>query len=86
MWWPHTRTRNLGAALLLWTHGTACRSVLDPHSNPQSAKLNNLNFHPLEVVSRYRDTQLQVDENYSYVSNLRPNICKDDITEIQDGR
>ena len=22
------------------------------------------NFHPLEVVSRYRDPQLQVDENY----------------------
>ena len=28
--------------------------------NPQSAKLNNLNFHPLEVVSRDRDPQLQV--------------------------
>ena len=24
-----------------------------------------LNFHPLEVASRYRDPQLQVDENYS---------------------
>ena len=32
------------------------------------------NFHPLEVVSRYRDPQLQVGENYSYVFNLRPNI------------
>ena len=29
-----------------------------------NAKLNNLNFHPLEVVSRYRDPQLQVGENY----------------------
>ena len=28
------------------------------------AKLNNLNFHPLEVLSRYRDPQLQVGENY----------------------
>ena len=31
------------------------------------AKLSYLNFHPLEVVSRYRDTQLQVGENYSYM-------------------
>ena len=28
-----------------------------------------LNFHPLEVVSHYRDPQLQVDENYSYLFN-----------------
>ena len=26
-----------------------------------------LNVHPLEVVSRYRDPQLQVDENYAYL-------------------
>ena len=26
--------------------------------------LIHLNFHPLEVVSRYRDPQLQVGENY----------------------
>ena len=30
-----------------------------------------LNFHPLEVVSRYRDPQLQVGGNYSYLLNLR---------------
>ena len=29
-----------------------------------------LNFQPLEVVSRYCDTQLQVAENYSYLVNL----------------
>ena len=28
--------------------------------NPQHAKLIYSNFHPLEVVSRYRDPQLQV--------------------------
>ena len=39
--------------------------------NYTSAKLNNLIFHPLEVVSRYRDQQLQVGENYSYLFNLR---------------
>ena len=33
--------------------------------NPCPAKLIYLNFHPLEVVSRYRDPQLQVAENYS---------------------
>ena len=32
--------------------------------NPQSGKLNNLNFHPLEVVVRGSETQLQVGENY----------------------
>ena len=26
--------------------------------------LFNLNFHPLEAVSRWRDSQLQVSENY----------------------
>ena len=33
--------------------------------NPLTVKLFNLNFHPLEVVSRSRDPQLQVSENYS---------------------
>ena len=33
-------------------------------NNPLNAKIHNLNFHPLEVVSRYRDPQLQVGENY----------------------
>ena len=32
--------------------------------NPLTAKLLNLNFYPLEVVSRWRDPQLQVSENY----------------------
>ena len=32
--------------------------------NPLTAKLFNLNFHPLEAVSRWRDPQLQVSENY----------------------
>ena len=33
--------------------------------NPLAAKLFNLNFHPLEIVSRRRDPQLQVSKNYS---------------------
>ena len=33
------------------------------HFNPLTAKLFNWNFHPLEVVSRWRDPQRQVSEN-----------------------
>ena len=43
---------------------------------PKSAKLDVLNFNPVEDVSRYRDPQLQVGENYSCLFNLRPSICK----------
>ena len=39
--------------------------------NPLPAKVSDLNSHPLEVVSRYRDPQLQVSENYSWLFNLR---------------
>ena len=44
--------------------------------NPWNAKFINLNFHPLEVVSHYRDPQHQVGEYYLYLFNLKPNICK----------
>ena len=43
-------------------------------ANSYHSKLIDLNFHPLEVVSRYRDPPLQVDENDSYLFDLRPNI------------
>ena len=33
------------------------------HVNPWSTEIFNLNFKSLEVVSRYRDPQLQVTEN-----------------------
>ena len=39
--------------------------------NASPAKLSYLNFHPFEIVSRYRDSQFQVGENYSYLFNLR---------------
>ena len=35
--------------------------------NSQSARLNNLNFHPLEVVSRHRDPQPKAIENYKII-------------------
>ena len=31
-----------------------------------------MKFHPPKVVFRYHDPQLQVDENYSYLSNIQP--------------
>ena len=39
--------------------------------NPLTAKLYNLNFHPLGVVSCRRDPQLQVGENYSESAKWR---------------
>ena len=36
----------------------------------------NLYFQSLEVVSRYRDTQLQVAENVCDLCNLSPDISK----------
>ena len=36
----------------------------DDNFNSYPAKLNKINFQPLEVVARYRDPQLQVAENY----------------------
>ena len=44
--------------------------------NPSTAKLCNLNFHPLEVVSRWRDPQLQVSENYSAWTKWRSTLFK----------
>ena len=44
--------------------------------NPPLAELIYLNFHVLEVVSCYRDPQLQVRENLSYLFNLRRDIRK----------
>ena len=44
--------------------------------NPLTAKLFNLNFHPLEVVSRWRDSQLQVSENYSDLSKWSSTVLK----------
>ena len=41
------------------------------------AKSYILIFHPLEVVSRYRDPQLPVGENYwHFFIIFKPNICK----------
>ena len=44
--------------------------------NPLTAKLFNLNVHPLEFVSRWRDPQLQVSENYSDLTKWRSTLSK----------
>ena len=49
-----------------WTN-ISC--LLKAQVNPSTAKLFNLNFHPLEVVSRWRDPQLQVIENIQISQN-----------------
>ena len=41
-----------------------------------TAKLFNWNFHPPEVVSRWRDPQLQVRENYSDLTKWRSTLFK----------
>ena len=38
------------------------------------AKLSFLNFHPLEVVSRCREPQLQADETYSHLLIVCPTV------------
>ena len=56
-------------------YATPAVKGLNPRSqlnNHLIAKLVHSNFHSLEVVSRSRDPQLQVSENYSALSNLRP--------------
>ena len=51
-------------------------SVIYFKPNPLTAKLFNLNFHPLEVVSRWRDPQLQVSENYLDLTKWRSTLFK----------
>ena len=50
--------------------------------NSLSAKLFNLNFHPLEVVSRWRDQQLQVSENYSDLTKWRSTLFKFVLVDV----
>ena len=50
-------------------------NIMSACINPLTAKLFNLNFHPLEVVSRWRDPQLQVSEKYSDLTKCRSNIA-----------
>ena len=51
----HNKTILNSTSVLLWL----------TFNNHVTTKLFNLNFHPLQVVSRWRDPYLQVSENYS---------------------
>ena len=53
-----------------------CHTIIMSEPNSFPAKLSHLNFHPLEVVSRQHDPQLEVVKKYSFSFNLRANICK----------
>ena len=58
---------------------TRCKGLSPTmHESVKTKKINNLNFHSSEVVSRYRDPQLQVGHNNSYLFNMRAKMCKFD--------
>ena len=57
-------------------HSCLKAKLFDLYLNPLTAKLFNLNFHPLEFVSRWRDPQLQVSENYSDLTKWRSTVFK----------
>ena len=50
--------------------------------NLHLVKLIYLNFHPFEIVSRHRDPQPEVVENYSYLFNLIQNIYKSCFLDV----
>ena len=51
-------------------------SVVFNHVNSVTAILFTWNFHPHEVVSRWRDPQLQVNENYSDFTRWRSTMLR----------
>ena len=59
-----------------WAYVVIIIKVWEVAINPLTAKLFNCNFHPREIVSRWRDPQLQVSENYSDLTKWRLTICK----------
>ena len=61
---------------LLRRNGSCGCWVLVPFFNALAVKLFNWNFHRLKVVSRWRDPQLQVSENYSDLLKWSSTILK----------
>ena len=59
MGFPHTYYSHLVSSHAIWLLDYRELSTI----NHLPAKVSDINFHPLEVVSRYRDPQLQVGEN-----------------------
>ena len=60
----------------LWSLWIIDNTISVVRVDPYPAKFIYLNFHPLEVVSRYRDPQLQVVWNYTYLFILSTDIYK----------
>ena len=52
---------------------------------PENAKLQNLNFNPLDVLSWCYDPQLHVGEKYMQLSNLNQNIRQYNINPYSAG-
>ena len=80
-WLPPLRIRPDLLAVLRGRRCTATRKkqseiLYHKDVNPHPVKLVYLNFQPLKVVSRYRDPQPQVVENYPYLFILRSGIYK----------
>ena len=48
-------------------------------NNTSSVNFIYLNFHPLEIVPRYCDPQLQVGENYLYVFDFKATFKNIDV-------
>ena len=69
---PTIFTKRIMTSHLLWCLFIAYKVVI----NPLTAKLFNWNFHSLEVVSRWRDPQLQVSENYTDLTKWRSTVFK----------
>ena len=54
-----------------WLWNTRTKKLSEIALKGLTVKLFNLKFHPLKVVPRWRDSQLQVTEIYSDLKKLR---------------
>ena len=86
----HDISVNIMCNSCIYSHDCVCINYVSPNHpltdlqhwladipvNPLTAKLFNLNFHPFEIVSRWRDPQLQVSENYSDLKKWRSTVFK----------
>ena len=65
----HTTSPRIWWNILDYYHGPVLSvwTLADEWLTLKSAKLNKSYFHSLEVVYRYRNPQLQMSENYSYL-------------------
>ena len=71
-----TYARPIFPTMLSFHEWTGKKHYVSLNFNPLTVKLFNFNFHPLEVVSRWRDPQLQVSENYSDLTKWRSSLFK----------